>query len=262
MPPVAMKSATATMKNTATQKVWPVLEDLIRITGAAGIPMCSAAFRVLSYLIDAFDEVQDNKDTYAQLQTSLGSYTKTLNDFVSVLPTAYLSRSNKRDAVIARDAIKAFDSDLKLVFGLARQQEMYNKRSALLRCAYRKKIKSDIEACMRQLDRSHQAFRKPLPPHVIGRMKPHAGTWYWGGFQDFVEAEVDGKDRVVKLFRGEKGEQAFLDAMRFLQKTSMIHMQTYHEYMEGAEFVVTSNRDLLDNLPRYEVNQYVERVLY
>ncbi|KAG8896005.1 hypothetical protein FRB99_000224 [Tulasnella sp. 403] len=145
--PTAVEHVARTVKITATQKVWPVLEDLIRVADAANIPVCGGAFGALTYLIDAFNEVQDNKDAYAQLEAILENYTKTLNDFILVLPASYLSSSTKHDAVIARDAIKAFN-----------------------------------------------------------------------GHGEFVEAEVDGTDRVVKLFRGEKGERAFLDALAFMQK--------------------------------------------
>ncbi|KAG8898108.1 hypothetical protein FRB99_007667, partial [Tulasnella sp. 403] len=88
---------------------WPVLEELIRIAEAADIPLCGGSFGVVTYLIDTFNAVQDNKETYAELQQSLENYTKTLKDFVSVLPATYLSRSSERHAVIARDAIKTFD---------------------------------------------------------------------------------------------------------------------------------------------------------
>ncbi|KAG8893428.1 hypothetical protein FRB99_001946 [Tulasnella sp. 403] len=257
-----VENVARTVKVTAARKVWPILEDLIRVADAANIPVCGGAFGVLTYLIDAFNEVEDNKDAYAQLEVILESYTKTLNDFVSVLPTSYLSSSTKRDAVIARHAIKAFDGDLQRVLALAKQQEIHNKRSHLLRCAYRKRIRDDIEECMRQLEQSHRSFHdaasnvllakvsyissrtdhcdewgitgtKSLPPHAIGRMKPYHGIRAWCGRGEFVEADVDGTDRVVKLFRGEKGERAFLNALAFLQKNSGPYLQIYG-YSAGA----------------------------
>ncbi|KAG8892671.1 hypothetical protein FRB99_002545, partial [Tulasnella sp. 403] len=159
MAPTTVRHIATTVKDTATQKVWPILEDLVRVADAANLPVCGGVFAALTYLIDSFDEVQDNKDAYTQLNTTLESYTKTLNDFVSVLPVADLLHSNKRDAVIAREAIKTFDGDLQCVLALAQLQKTYNKRGPLLRCVYRKKIKGDIEACARQLEQSHRSFR-------------------------------------------------------------------------------------------------------
>ncbi|KAG8900778.1 hypothetical protein FRB99_005768 [Tulasnella sp. 403] len=99
----------ATMKHVATLRVWPILEDLIRIADAADIPICGGVLGVMTYLIDLFNEAQDNKDAHAQLKSTLESYMKTLNDFVSVFPPAYLSHSKAQDATLARDAIRAFD---------------------------------------------------------------------------------------------------------------------------------------------------------
>ncbi|KAG8888018.1 hypothetical protein FRB99_004178, partial [Tulasnella sp. 403] len=97
-PTTVVKNVATTVKNVTAQKVWPIVEDLIRVANAANIPVCGGAFGALTYLIDAFNEAQDNKSAYAQLETTLQGYTKTLNDFISVLPTADLSHSNRRDA--------------------------------------------------------------------------------------------------------------------------------------------------------------------
>ncbi|KAG8890168.1 hypothetical protein FRB99_003909, partial [Tulasnella sp. 403] len=62
---------------------------------------------------------------------------------------------------------------------------------------------------------------KALSPDAIGRMESFPGfrNKYWlYDYEEFVKAEVDGADRVVKLFRGAKGEKAFLKVLKFLQK--------------------------------------------
>ncbi|KAG8904168.1 hypothetical protein FRB99_002149 [Tulasnella sp. 403] len=278
MAPTTVKEITATMKNAATNKVWPVLEDLIRIADAADIPVCGGVFGALTFLIDSFDEVKDNKAAYGQLETTLARSVKDLKDFVSVLPATYLSDSSERHAVIARDAIKTFDrrvslvallycypiltllalcttfkSDLECLRNLLKEQAKQNKRNRLSRLTYRTKIKGDIDACMAQLERSHQAFRdavskvvagsvtrvlsggepydewkitgaKCLPPHAIGQMKPAPSIPNRGRSDvEFVQAEVDGVVRVVKLFRGRAREKVFLDALRFFQEHRQVH---------------------------------------
>ncbi|KAG8902513.1 hypothetical protein FRB99_004387 [Tulasnella sp. 403] len=300
-PYTTVKKVTVTAKNAATHKIWPVLEDFIRVADAANIPVCGGAFGVLTYLIDSFNEVKDNKDAYARLRVALGSSVKDLSDFVSVLPTAYLSCSNERHAIIARDAIKTFDNDLQHIHSLLQEQEKQNKRNRLSQMAYRAKIKGDIESCTARLQQSHQAFRvvtgsvvrtspgetpydewqitgaKPLPSHAVGPMKPAVGilkNWWGNDNEEFVQARVDGEDRVVKLFRGERREKAFLDSLKFLQEHSLLDISDKHTYYahtikiwkcavemkEAVEFIIAQNRNVLANAPYDWASDYVQEI--
>ncbi|KAG8903165.1 hypothetical protein FRB99_003666 [Tulasnella sp. 403] len=222
------------------------LDELIRMTDDADVPFFKAELGGVGYLIGAFKGVQDNKYAYAQLQAALESYTRTVSDFVSVLPTENLAHSDERHIALGRNAIGILDNDLDCVRALFQQQEKQNKRNILAQIPHRPKMKKEIEECKRRMERSQRNFRdavanvvmkdvarasgngwqiagaKPLPPHALGRMRALRSVRLDsdGGDEEMVRAEVDGTDRVVQLFRGRRGKETFRNALDFLQTHS------------------------------------------
>ncbi|KAG8898109.1 hypothetical protein FRB99_007668 [Tulasnella sp. 403] len=108
-------------------------------------------------------------------------------------------------------------------------------------------------------------------------MKPLRNVLKKGGKYDdndqFVQAEVDGANRVVKVFRGKIGEKAFLNALDFLQTHNILdkHPNYGHtiqiwecliDMKEALEFIARRNPDLVQNLKGdTERVGYIQRIL-
>ncbi|KAG8901105.1 hypothetical protein FRB99_005561 [Tulasnella sp. 403] len=273
---------------------WVSFEKLINLATAAQIPVCGGAFGIAKELISMFNDVSDSQTMCRGLLKLTARYSETIWEFVNALSAEYVKESQERQAVLARQAIRDFGSELEKV---KRIVEIQQRKRLLSRFLFNAELRAEIDECKEQLVIAHQRFKDAVSNIVVANthetnaaVQAQGSTcrkdrfkilgaraldcdeieitgniensWVPGSFwTSMVKIKVKERDYVAKIYTdAEDGEEGFLRDIKSLSGLQRYYLpRLYGHCQDSATPFIVLNAANLTPLSEY-LNSFSRRV--
>ncbi|KAG8909097.1 hypothetical protein FRC00_010780, partial [Tulasnella sp. 408] len=134
------------------------------------------------------------------LLSILDEYSRTIWTFVNGIPVDHLRQGDKAELRLARDVIAGWYFQLEQALQLLKDAGLREKNSGFLRRAKRRRA---LRRCVNELTTAHERLEGNIAPNelTIVRTLPPTSNYRHSFWNGFVEADVRGQAKLVKIYR-------------------------------------------------------------